>query len=192
MYLVPDSDSAPEPVNVEERKLTEYTDKSGRHVEIHSDKWHRCINHVKGRRGGGKYNAYAVCTASIGKAGSFAKGHGGRAKAKTKEADLREFNDCHDPETGEFCSASGVNLKDADRVVKVGGKKYAAYADDLYNTKPYITPSWRSPGAANPNKWYDSFWHLKRAVQRGQAKRMRAAGSPPGKGRPVGTHHKRS
>lgn len=56
--------------------------KNGKKVEIHSAKWHRCVDKVA-QRGGG-YNEYAVCTASIGKAGSFAKGHGGSAAPKRK------------------------------------------------------------------------------------------------------------
>ena len=79
MHLpTPNSDGAPEPVNVEDRRLREIY-KNGKKVEIHSDRWHRCVDHVKGRKGGDKYNAYAVCTSSIGKSGSFKKGHGGRA-----------------------------------------------------------------------------------------------------------------
>lgn len=31
---------------------------------IHSEKWHRCIEHVKAKGGG--YDPYAVCTFSIG------------------------------------------------------------------------------------------------------------------------------
>lgn len=63
------------------RRMQERSSRSGK-PEIHSDKWHRCINHVQRRKGSEKYNAYAVCTNSIGKLGSFARGHGGLAKPK--------------------------------------------------------------------------------------------------------------
>ena len=55
--------------------LAEVT-RGGRHVEIHSDKWHRCINHVKAANAkrGTDYNPYAVCTSSIGYSGSYLKG----------------------------------------------------------------------------------------------------------------------
>jgi hypothetical protein len=59
------------------RPLREYTTKSGKHVEIHSPKWHRCVEHVKQR--GDVDNAYAVCTASLGAGKSLKKGHGGSA-----------------------------------------------------------------------------------------------------------------
>jgi hypothetical protein len=59
------------------RPLREYTTKSGKHVEIHSEKWHRCVEHVKER--GDVDNAYAVCTASLGAGKSLKKGHGGNA-----------------------------------------------------------------------------------------------------------------
>jgi hypothetical protein len=60
-----------------EALVAEVTTASGKHVEIHSDKWHRCIKHVEGQKG--TANKYAVCTASIGAAGSLKKGHGGSA-----------------------------------------------------------------------------------------------------------------
>lgn len=77
MHLIPNSDGQPEP-------LTEVT-RGGKHVEIHSEKWHRCVNKVKAK--GGVESPYAICTSSIGYAGSFTKGHrkgartpGGRKK----------------------------------------------------------------------------------------------------------------
>jgi len=59
------------------RPLREYTTKSGKRVEIHSEKWHRCTEKVKAR--GDVDNAYAVCTASLGASKSLKKGHGGSA-----------------------------------------------------------------------------------------------------------------
>lgn len=103
MYLVPDSDSAPEPVNADVLEK----------AEIHSAKAHRCVDKVRAK-GHPESNAWAICTASIGKAGVYAKGHGGRAKAKRKVHEsspndgvvalLREFNQCHAPDSGRFCS----------------------------------------------------------------------------------------
>lgn len=49
---------------------------------IHTDKWHRCIEHVK-KRGGG-YDPYAVCTSSIGYKGSINPEH---RRRRTKESD---------------------------------------------------------------------------------------------------------
>jgi hypothetical protein len=48
----------------------------------HTDKFHRCLGHVRaGNTHRGKsYNPYAVCTASIGYAGSYTKGHRGGAR----------------------------------------------------------------------------------------------------------------
>lgn len=62
-----------------EERLQE-TPKGGR-PEIHSDKAHRCVNHVR-KKGHAESNAWAICTASIGKRGVYARGHGGNAKPK--------------------------------------------------------------------------------------------------------------
>jgi len=52
------------------------------HGEIHSAKAHRCVDEVGAK--GGVDEPWAVCTASIGKAGVYAKGHGGSASPKRK------------------------------------------------------------------------------------------------------------
>lgn len=54
--------------------------------EIHSAKAHRCVDKVTAK--GGAQEPWAVCTASIGKAGVYSKGHGGSASPKrTRETD---------------------------------------------------------------------------------------------------------
>ena len=76
MLLVPNSDSAPEPWNEEDRRLREAP-------EIHSAKAHRCVDQVRAK-GHPESNAWAICTTSIGKRGVYAKGHGGNAGPKRK------------------------------------------------------------------------------------------------------------
>jgi hypothetical protein len=58
-------------------------------AEIHSAKAHRCVDQVTAK--GGVDEPWAICTASIGKAGVYAKGHGGRAAPKraVREADAQ-------------------------------------------------------------------------------------------------------
>lgn len=55
---------------------------------IHSEKWHRCLGHVRGKSGE-KYNPYAVCTHSIGYTGSVNPEH--RTPGPHKSADTRRF-----------------------------------------------------------------------------------------------------
>ena len=50
--------------------------------EIHSAKAHRCVDKVKAK-GHDESSAWAICTASIGKRGVYAKGHGGNANPKS-------------------------------------------------------------------------------------------------------------
>lgn len=74
--LFPSSWGAPEPPPA---KLSEPAvrnrDGSWRYDEESrfTDKAQRCHAHVKGRKGGSRYNAYAVCNASIGKQGAYKK-----------------------------------------------------------------------------------------------------------------------
>lgn len=58
------------------------------HGEIHSAKAHRCVDKVAAK--GGVDEPWAVCTASIGKSGVYAKGHGGSASPKRKTRETRE------------------------------------------------------------------------------------------------------
>lgn len=57
--------------------------------EIHSAKAHRCVDKVKAK-GHPESNAWAICTASIGKRGVYAKGHGGNANPKIGEAAVKK------------------------------------------------------------------------------------------------------
>jgi hypothetical protein len=94
---------------------------------IHSDKWHRCIQHVKAKGGG--YDPYAVCTFSIGYNESINKEHQTpgphssrdtrrfkrRKERQEKEqkidfAAVLKYNKCHDTgsgHTGHFASNCG-------------------------------------------------------------------------------------
>lgn len=72
--------------------------------EIHSAKAHRCVDHVKGK-GHDESSAWAICTASIGKGGVYAKGHGGRASAK------RKTQETDPPEGCGLCEACKKNKK---------------------------------------------------------------------------------
>lgn len=88
--------------------------------EIHSAKAHRCVDKV-GAKGHDESSAWAICTASIGADGVYAKGHGGSAspKRRTRETGpvepldhpLFEYNTCHNPagssSGGQFCSTDG-------------------------------------------------------------------------------------
>ncbi len=72
---------------------------SGGHQSRHTDKFHRCLGHVRGSKqkygyGWDKGTEYAICTTSIGYSGSYTQGHrkgartpGGRAR-KMAEADF--------------------------------------------------------------------------------------------------------
>lgn len=86
IFSVPDSDSLPQPP---------YGLKEGKGGEIHSAKAHRCVDKVRAK-GHGESSAWAICTSSIGKAGVYAKGHGGKASPKRKvhEADGEMCADC--------------------------------------------------------------------------------------------------
>ncbi len=53
--------------------------------EKHSAKAHRCVDKVRAK-GHPESNSWAICTASIGKRGVYAKGHGGNANPKKKVA----------------------------------------------------------------------------------------------------------
>ena len=57
--------------------------REGKGPERHSAKAHRCVDKVRAK-GHGESNAWAICTASIGKRGVYAKGHGGNANPKRK------------------------------------------------------------------------------------------------------------
>ena len=69
---------------------------SGGHPSRHTDKFHRCLGHVrpsKAKYGYGEGAEYGICTTSIGYAGSYTKQHrhgartpGGRQR-KIKEGD---------------------------------------------------------------------------------------------------------
>jgi len=54
---------------------------------IHTDKWHRCIEHVKGKSSG--VDPYAVCTHSIGYAGSVNPEH--RTEGRHASANPKRF-----------------------------------------------------------------------------------------------------
>jgi thioredoxin reductase len=79
---------------------------------IHTDKWHRCIEHVKEQ--GGDYEPHAVCTASIGYSGSINPEHRTRGphastKHRKKKQDVTltavfKYNPNHDEGTGQFTS----------------------------------------------------------------------------------------
>ena len=76
MVLIPNSASRPEPGEADDRPLREGP-------EIHSAKAHRCVDKVRAK-GHPESNSWAICTASIGKGGVYAKGHGGRASPKRR------------------------------------------------------------------------------------------------------------
>lgn len=44
---------------------------------IHTAKWHRCVDKVGAKSSA---NPYAVCTAALGKSGTFKNGGGGKSK----------------------------------------------------------------------------------------------------------------
>lgn len=105
---------------------------------IHSDKWHRCIEHVKGNSPG--VDPYAVCTHSIGYSGSINPEHrtGGRhasanpKRFKTKEGqrnarareraakdegDVMEMSECH-PECVDLCIHTPISVKNDPTLVR--------------------------------------------------------------------------
>lgn len=126
MIIHPSSDSAGE------FGLTEAKDSKKPRPEIHSAKAHRCVDKVQAK-GHEESSAWAICTASIGKEGVYAKGHGGSARAKRKVRETTELdaeveaileaNDCHapagSPQGGQFCSGGkGGVISRAFRAVK--------------------------------------------------------------------------
>lgn len=79
-----------------------------------TDKFHRCLGHVRtaNAKRGTDYEPYGVCTASIGYVGSYKAGHRRGARTPAGRARrMREFNSCHSPEDGRFCSDPGVGRR---------------------------------------------------------------------------------
>lgn len=77
------------------------------HASRFTPKFHRCLGHVRAANAkrGTTYEEYGVCTASIGYAGSYTAGHRRGARTPAGRArKMREYNTCHDPEDGRFCS----------------------------------------------------------------------------------------
>lgn len=77
--LMPNSGGMPEPAS----EVDDAHALKEKHGEIHSAKAHRCVDKVRGK-GHAEGNAWAICTASIGKRGVYSKGHGGNANPKKK------------------------------------------------------------------------------------------------------------
>lgn len=116
---VRECDASGECARCRKKRLAKMKEKGG--GEIHSAKAHRCVDKVKAK-GHGESSAWAICTTSIGKAGTYAKGHGGSASPKRK---VKESNDCHNPGGpggGRFCAGSGG-----------GAKKGRTTANDMLN-----------------------------------------------------------
>jgi hypothetical protein len=110
---------------------------------IHTDKWHRCLGHVSGRKGGGKYNKYAVCTSSLGRSGTFKKSFRNRKAAEMRSLDhefdailresargdfeeafdgypVLEVNNCHGPGRGHPCVGGAGGGEPTQMKLKLG------------------------------------------------------------------------
>jgi hypothetical protein len=147
---------------------------------IHTAKWHRCLDHVSGRKGGGKYNEYAICTSSLGRSGTFKKGFRKKKAAEHAAASLDhefdtivreaargafseasggypvlEVNNCHGPGRGHPCTGgagTGVQMELPLGKSAVGKKAAAAPAGASPKKAASPKVEWVAPGAGRgPN-----------------------------------------
>lgn len=67
---------------------------------VHTAKFDRCVEDVKAR--GGAYDPYAVCTASLGEAGSIRKGHRQRNPGRKARINYKGFVIVYAPMTNRW------------------------------------------------------------------------------------------